>query len=335
MRNWAPIVAIICQVHVLLAGVQTRLSAAGIVLTDGQVEITILPELGARVSSFRRSDGINIINENPLIPATSASFVDTEEAGRAWALLGQTMWVSPQDSWWSSQNEFPDRKAAHADWPPDPDLDSGPYEIILKKADIAVLRSKTSRYAAVSLTKTFQLIGSGRILVRGEILNRGQVAMRRGVWFNMRVRPTAQEYVPIGNNAVELSGSAESSIISGFHSMKIVGSSERETGKARLWPTKGALYAFFEHDFMQIEFPLTKKVDIAPSHSPVEIYRAMGLRPILELETHGPATWLQRGETVAHEEIWTLTPYRGNMTAADHIRHLERLVAEERAPDNK
>jgi len=147
----------------LLFGCKTGTKDDGqlITLTNGTIEIGVLPAVGGRLVRASLAGHKNIIqsdstqwNESPEKRASLDPMAPFK------AYNGSISWLSPQSEWWIKQDSLPQLKAKRALWPPDPMLTLAAYKITDQKANEITLTSPESRFSKVQFIKTFRIDGN-------------------------------------------------------------------------------------------------------------------------------------------------------------------------------
>src|SRR5689334_15497638 len=85
------------------------------------VEVGAVPRLSGRVVVFRREGGPNLLKWDPAFEKLAEADLPRLEPSyefKPWD--GHIVWVGPQSEWWADQDLDGAKKAAKANWPPDP-----------------------------------------------------------------------------------------------------------------------------------------------------------------------------------------------------------------------
>src|SRR5690606_26938028 len=140
--------------------------SGAIVVKSGFLEMEILPDLAGRVVALR-VEGENLLS-------------DSEAHQENW---GATFWTSPQADW---------------GWPPVPEIDALPYEVLLSAADGISLRSRFTEFAGKRLfiEKHFKPGPRGSIDTEYVIENGGADEFRMASWEISRVPPSGRPLYP-------------------------------------------------------------------------------------------------------------------------------------------
>lgn len=312
-----------------------------VVLENKKVEIAIMPELGGRVVGFSVPNKPNVlmVNKEKLNqPVTnispSTAFIE---------YFGHINWVSPQSQWWIRQNLDPEKKARGDFWPPDPFLVYGKNTVIERNKNLLRLAGIGSPVSGVQFLKQFKLVEKrpGTVDLHVSAVNVRDTDISWGIWFNTRVQPAAQVYVPIftgrdvriDNYNPKINIPADFKIADGFFSYThgVVPTADKNVrSKAFIQPAQGWMAAFLEGQVFIIQFPLWAREKIHPEQGQVEIYHSYNRDHknggMLEMELHAPYTALKPGEKIYALERWTVLPYGGRNMRADHIAFLTKLA---------
>ena len=158
-----------------------------ITLSNGTIEIGILPDAGAALVRASLVGKPNILNSD------STRWNESQEQRASLdpkapfkTYNGHITWLSPQSEWWTRQDSFPELKSAHANWPPDPMLTLALYQIISQSANEIKLQSPKSPYTHVQFTKTFHIDGN-KVFLSTEARNISADTVSWGLWHNTRM----------------------------------------------------------------------------------------------------------------------------------------------------
>lgn len=312
-----------------------------VVLKNKKVDIEIAPDLGGRVVAFSVPDKPNVLmvnKEHFVQPVTNIShstgFIE---------YLGHINWVSPQSQWWVRQNLNPEKKARRHIWPPDPFLVYGKNTIVERNKNRLRLAGIESPVSGVKFLKTFRLVENrpGTVDLQVTAVNVRDSDISWGIWFNTRVKPVAQVYVPIGaeqdvridNYNPKINIPADFKVADEFFSYThgVLPTIDKNVrSKAFIQPAQGWMAAFVEGQVFIIQFPLWTREKIHPEQGQVEIYHSYNRDHksggTLEMELHAPYTALKPGEKMTAVERWTVLPYDGKNKRADQIAFLAKLA---------
>lgn len=334
-------IACIIAANFLLHVTPVVAQADPVILENKKVKIAIMPELGGRVVGFSVPDkpSVLLVNKEKLDqPVTNispnAAFIE---------YFGHINWVSPQSQWWIRQNLNPEKKARGDVWPPDPFLVYGKNTVVEQNKNLLRLAGIGSPVSGIQFLKQFKLVGNrpGTVDLHVSAVNVRDTEISWGIWFNTRVKPAAQVYVPIDaerdvridNYNPKINIPADFKIENGFFSYThgVIPTADKNVrSKAFIQPARGWMAAFLEGQVFIIQFPLRAREKIHPEQGQVEIYHSYNRDHkrggILEMELHAPYTALKPGEKIDALERWTVLPYGGRNTRADHIAFLTKLA---------
>lgn len=156
-------------------------------LSNGIVEIGILPEVGGRLVH------VSLVGQVNILQADSSQWNESQEQRPSLdpkapfkAYNGHTVWLSPQSAWWINQDSLPDLKAARSPWPPDPQLTLAPYQISDRQAHEITLVSPESPFSKVQFTKSYS-IAENKVYITTMARNFSNDTVRWGLWHNTRM----------------------------------------------------------------------------------------------------------------------------------------------------
>ena len=308
-----------------------------IALKTSAIKLTLTPDIGGRVLSFSLLEGQSVlklsddVNQYPH-PSVSAS---ADNIG----YLGHEMWVGPQSEWWTHQTINQKRFDEKSVWPPDAYLTQAKNQVLLRTAEKVVLQGPPSPVTGVQMLKSYALVKNNpnQVVLNVETRNARDSNVSWDTWFNSRVFPDSQIYVPVEElNDVRVNQMPDATtgpltyhVANGVFSLDLAappkGKSKR-LGKILIQPSAGWMAAFNKQQVFIIQFPLQPKSAIHPEQGQVELYH--DYRPqtpaegLLEMEVHAPYVTLKPGDTMAAQERWTLLPYRGENTRAAQLAFL-------------
>ncbi len=309
-------------------------------LSDGKVELGVIPDIGGVVSLLRLSGKENLLKADPAIwnalPRIRRKF-GPETRWKAYN--GHIVWVGPQSEWWMHQDKSIRRQQKKAVWPPDPYLNFGYFEITEFSENRIVMQGPASEFTGLQMTKTIE-VRDGRVLFYVSATNIRTVPVSWDLWLNTRVDGYARCYVPISDpGSIRIDGQETRSqdisrfkIDEGYLSIEPLPPSE---GKKHRWAKafipadEGWMAAFVSSQALVIRFEKHAPEQIHPEHALVEIYnytsqdRADALN---ELEYHAPYVTLPPGESMETAEEWELLPFQ-NTDHASCLSFLKEVSA--------
>jgi len=167
-----------------------------VVLTDGMIEVGVLPEVGGRIVLLRREGGPNLLQSNPdYWDEPEAERPDPQARPRWKDYGGHITWLAPQSEWWNRQELYP--RMRDRPWPPDPYLIYAPYEIVEQSRMHLILQGPASPISGVSLRKEVRLPGGGRVAVRATAVNTTDAPLSWSLWSNTRFAGRVPAYLPL------------------------------------------------------------------------------------------------------------------------------------------
>ncbi len=190
---------------ILLSGCITPQKPVGdsvIRLSNGTIEISLLPDVGGRLVRVSLAGHENIIQSDSTLWDESPDKRPSLDPTKPFKTYnGHINWVSPQSEWWVKQDSFPDLKAKRSQWPPDPYLTYASYKIINQKAGEITMISPESPYTHVQFTKTYRIEGN-KVFVTTSARNCSNDTVSWGLWFNTRMNGWDQVFVPADSTAL-------------------------------------------------------------------------------------------------------------------------------------
>jgi len=309
-----------------------------IILSNDNVEVGVLPEVGGRVVLLRKPGYNNIFKADERLwmdPDKHKPEISAFSKFKAFG--GHIVWVGPQSDWWTSQDINKARQNNKADWPPDPYLIYGNYEIISQNNDYIKMIGPSSPVSGVRFVKEVSIRSEGRVNFTATAENIRDENISIDLWMNTRLDGFAKGYVPIDKNGILefVKRENETSEITPyrieedyFYFIPSIPQQPRheQVQEVHIDPRAGFIAGFSERQMLIIRFEIQKKQLIHPEHGHVELYNYVdekGEDTLLELEVHSSYRILQPGETMSFSETWELTPYNGETSAANHIKYLQ------------
>lgn len=311
-------------------------------LRNNTLLMELTPDIGGRVLSFQLIGQENFLRVNQQAVQQKPPELSAETNNVSY--FGHEMWVGPQSAWWTRQTLNPQRLATKAVWPPDPYLFLAPNQVLEKSPQQLVLQSPPSPVTGVQLSKTYRLLKeqhSVELAVEAKNIRAENIAW--DLWFNTRVHPDTQVYVPVAkvedvrvdNFINHRSGPVSYSLTDGMLALDLLappaGKMSRH-GKIFIQPSAGWMAGFRAGQVFIISFPLLPLAEIHPEQGQIELYH--DYRPespadgILEMELHAAYRTLAPGETMSASERWTLLPYSGADTHAARQDFLRKQLRE-------
>ncbi len=312
----------------LLSALPAVAQVQRLVLATEAISVEVTPDIGGRLLSIALPGEENFLRLGDAVVTEPDPYVgpDADNIG----YLGHEIWLGPQSQWWQQQLVNPERAAEKAVWPPDPYVILNRNQLVSADAQHVLLRSPASPVSGVVLEKGFSLVEGNANQLRLNVVatNVRDTAIAWDIWFNTRVEPLTQVYVPVAKagdvriNQLEddTRGPILSELEQGLFSLVLQPHKEKpgRRGKAFIQPSAGWLAAFRGSQVLIIRFPLQPLAAIHPEQGQVELYLdyvADDLTDgLLELETHAPYRQLQPGEQMQAQQTWELLPYTGAAT---------------------
>ncbi|MBN6150542.1 DUF4380 domain-containing protein [Xanthomonas sp. AmX2] len=295
------------------------------VLDNGVLRLTVTPTLGGRVLGFQRAGEANLVKIGEAVRQQPRPPVRADAGDIAY--LGHDVWVGPQSQWWLHQQVNPARRAARANWPPDPYLGYATATVLQRTPQRLHLRGIDSPVSGVRLDKRFVLSTQRADTVRVQVDARNvrQTAVAWDLWFNTRTAASTRVVVPVAGAAdIRTQPPTDAGFVApGYalrHGLMFLAAAPPagnagQRGKLLLQPSAGWIAAFAGRQAWVIRFAHQPRARIHPEQGQVEFYLdAPAHDPgsgLLEMEVHAPYRTLAPGQRMQAEELWTLLPYAG------------------------
>lgn len=309
-----------------------------IILGNKKIEVGILPEVGGRIVLLRKPGLKNMLKsdeqlwQNPEKHKPEVSAFSTFKA-----FYGHIVWVGPQSEWWQYQEINEARRKAKADWPPDPYLIYGKFDITYQSDSIIKMIGPESPISGVRLYKEISIDNSGVVTFTAIAENIREKSFSCDLWMNTRLDGDALGYVPINDEGIlELLVSENKTrettpyrVENGYFTFQpsVPRKPRKEqVQEVHLYPSEGLMAGFSEQQMLLIRFNKYDQHDIHSQHGLVELYSYISDNEndrLLELELHSAYRTLAPGETITLTETWELFPYNGDNTTQDHIKFLK------------
>ncbi|MEE1082733.1 MAG: DUF4380 domain-containing protein [Paludibacteraceae bacterium] len=309
-----------------MSGRIVKLESAGVVAL-------INVNVGGRLVFFGRKGGENMIKsdkflleetvESEIIPDAFTDFVQ---------YYGQEVWVGPQTQWWKHQTINMERRNSPINWPPDPYVSFGKFEVVEKTDSQLVIQGCVSEVSKLSLRKIFSLNDKGLLRCHVEATYHGDGETTIDLWNIVRV--SGENKIRICGDLKEIDGPTHP------FEKKAIGKKDGDfytfcpdemtkdslppeigwgedgqvhSGKFHMDMKYGIIESYNERlgDVLVMSFPICDLADdgntcvgIHPTegHSLGEVYCYHTLdedKSMYELECHGKAETLKNGDTAS------------------------------------
>jgi len=303
------------------------------------IKIGILPDVGGRIVLLTKGQSKNIIKSDtllwnePISERPKASILLTE-----WKPYnGHIIWLGPQAEWWAQQDHNIEKKTKKAQWPPDPFLVYGNFEINKKSPFSVLLKGPESEVSGIQLIKEATIKKDSTILIKTIAKNISDKKVCWDLWFNTRMNGFCRCYVPASENNCRINVDEWSDpipffFIDGYFSFNpqlAISKEKRKSTKAFIYPDKGFIAGFTKENLFLIRFQLHDREDIHPGQGLVEIYNSTttdSINSLLELEYHSPYKALNPGAKMEAYEIWEVYDYSGPNNTKGHLQFLEKKI---------
>lgn len=144
--------------------------------------------VGGRLVFFGRKGGENMIKSDKfLLEETVQSEIIPDAFTDFVQFYGQEVWIGPQTQWWKHQTINMERRNSPINWPPDPYVSFGKFEIVEKSDCKLVIQGCVSEVSGLSLKKTFSFDEDGAIHCTVEATFHGDGDTTIDLWNIVRV----------------------------------------------------------------------------------------------------------------------------------------------------
>lgn len=312
-----------------------------IILRNNHIEVGVLPEVGGRVVFLRKPGLPNVLKSDSLLWTDSKAHKPAISPFSGFKPFnGHIVWIGPQKEWWAHQDLNPERREHKSDWPPDPYIIYGHFEITVQNDTLIKMVGPDSPVSGVRLEKEISITQAGIVTFTATLVNSIDKEVSWDIWMNTRLDGFAKCWVPVSEDGIldlmkkdtERTEATPYEIDSGFFTYlpSIPGAGHQEqVQEARLNPSAGYMAGFNNGQMLLIRFDKLDQNVIHPNHGQVELYSYVdrsGKDTLLELELHGPYKTLTPGESISLTESWQLFPYDGDNTSEAQLRFISDVT---------
>jgi hypothetical protein len=281
--------------------VQPRFQAGRYVLDWGDGHIEIDPITGGRVTGLYLGD-TNLLTGPAADPGN----------------FGSTFWPAPQAAW---------------GWPPLPEIDHGPYEVVIHPGAL-VLVGANNLALGVSVDKRVAVDrGRGAVVFEFSINNRGAAPVQLAPWQITRVPPGGLSFFPTGSGSYPPSNLAVRDL-GGVTWYAYDAAAVTDHQKLFADGSEGWLAHAGGGTLLVKTFDVVARAEQAPGEAQIEIY-ASPAHTYVEVEVQGAYRTIAPGGSLAWRVVWLarrlpadITPAAGSAALLAMVRG---LVAADRA----
>ena len=309
-----------------------------VTLERSGVSVTITPDFGGRLVRFGLAGRDSLVLfDADLAAEQPAPPVDVSSS--ALPYQGQSLWLGPQDEWWTHQSVLPEMQGQG--WPPDPYLTAAKTQMS-QAAYTVTLQGPPSPYSGVKVRQTYELLESGCLKLTSEAENTRSEQVAWDLWTNIRVPGDTWVFAPVaGADAIRPGATNDPSftppVVShagglayANPSMEGVTAPARE-GKVFLDPAAGWMAGVRAGQAFRVSFPLRAKDEIHPAQGQVEFYfnqpHGNAGAGVIEMETHAPYLTLAPGETMRAVQYWSAQPVAEDALSPARLGPLAEEIA--------
>ncbi|MDR3013343.1 MAG: DUF4380 domain-containing protein [Chitinispirillales bacterium] len=305
-------------------------------ITDGNIELGVIPDLGGMVALLRIVGKRNVLKADETLwnkrPVVRRGFCPNP---RWKAYNGHIVWLGPQSEWWAHQNLNLKKRDERAVWPPDPYINNGYFEVIEKSDTKVSMMGPESEFSGVRLFKSIR-IKDGKVHFKVSAQNIRNVPISWDLWLNTRVDGYARCYAPVSSiNKIRVDGrvTAKLDMSEFLHDGGYCGVTSRAPSKdkkerwakAFIQADRGAMAAFVSSQALIIRFKRHAPKLIHPEQALVEFYNYTSHNredALTELEYHAPYVTLSPGEWMDASQVWELHPFKAKPSHRDCVDFL-------------
>jgi len=309
-------------------------------ISDGKIEVGVIPDLGGMVALLRIIGKPNILKADEKLwdepPVIRRRFGPDP---RWTAYNGHIVWVGPQSEWWAHQTKSPKKRRERAVWPPDPYINNGYFEVIERSATELVMRGLDSEFSGVRLTKSIK-IKNGKVIFSVSAQNIRNKPVSWDLWLNTRVDGYARCYAPVASmKKVRIDGretdTTEMSVYSHDQGYCLIEPRAPSKNKKERWAkafipaNKGTMAAFTSSQALIIKFKRHSPAVIHPEQALVEFYNYVNHckdDALTELEYHAPYKTLMPGESMEASQQWEIYPFKSKPSHQNCIDFLQKTL---------
>ena len=304
---------------------QTEKVSQLITLSNGKIEIGILPAVGGRIVRASLVGKENILNSDSSQWNESPEKRPTLNPKAPFkAYNGSITWLSPQSQWWTNQDLLPDLKKNHSPWPPDPYLTMARYLITNQQPNQITLVSPESPYSKVQFTKTYR-INDNSVTLTTVARNISKDTVSWGLWHNTRMNGWDVVFIQADSTALMKTTYMTYSNIrkpklqyaNGFYTYEAVKPEAGQTvykSKSFFAVDQPLIAGFHQNQWLIIRSkPVDRKL-IHPEEARVEIYvenSATPAKDLQELEIQFAYRKIAPQATIEATETWEILPGSG------------------------
>jgi hypothetical protein len=336
----------VCAIIVAVTGAACATQPPGapeqpdyITMERAGVAVTITPAFGGRVTGFGLAGRDSLVLFDAALAAEQPD-PPVEISTAALPYQGQSLWVGPQDEWWTHQTVAPDMQGES--WPPDPYLTAAKTRVTRTPYSVP-LEGSASPYTGLKVRQTYELLESGCLKLTAFAENMRQRPVSWDLWTNIRVPGDTWVFAPVGGAAAIRPGPTNDPAFQppelGYSdglafadpSMDGVTAPARE-GKVFLDTDEGWMAGVRDGQAFRVSFALSPLAAIHPAQGQVEFYfnqpSDQSGAGVIEMETHAPYRTLQPGETMQAVQFWSAQPVSDANLSSDQLNSLARELEE-------
>lgn len=289
-------------------------------LSNKEISVGILPYIGGRIVFFGTRCGENLLkSDSTMWIEEDRDLIKPSPFSDFKAYNGFITWIGPQSEWWTHQSLNFDRFNKKSNWPPDPYLIYGAYQITSQTDSSTTLIGPPSPISGIQFYKTYCLKDNSLYI---SISAKNITNKKRGVdiWANTRFEGFTKHMTPASSNEIKkievkndnqyegVRYCTQQNMFSFIPEFPTISKKER-SAKAYLNSKLGEIYVFKKNYCLLMSFDPIPIHLIHPEHAFIEIYNRISHDPndnLLELEHHSPYKILEPGDKINLNIKWTL-----------------------------
>jgi len=307
-------------------------------LTNGTVDVVVVPALGRVMAyQFARQPQTNVLWNNPALLGKPLPFAAPyPPRATEWVNYGgDKLWPAPQDDWAQRQQQ-PDN------WPPDPQMDYGPYRVSRIRNGLRLTGPLSVNWRVRAIRDFVLAPGSTRLTLRETFLPSPLPSVSvagtsthfpLGLWNIAQARPDATVFLPLSptsrfpNGYTALVGSLGAANWQAGDGLLAVTSHTAQGNKVGVDASQGWIGALYGGRLVFTErFALDPNATYPDQNTSLQVYSQGGAGGYLEMEALGPLANGASGRTQSRTLTWKLRRLPRAPRSAGEARRLMKSL---------
>ncbi len=320
-----PILTIALIAMLFSCNTETEKENQVITLSNGTIEIKLLPTVGGRLVSASLSGHENILNSDSTQWNEAPEKRPTTDPTQPFkAYNGMIVWLSPQSEWWVKQDGYPELKNTKSLWPPDPYLTSTAYKIISQTPTEITMESPESQNTHVQFTKTYRIAGN-KVFISASARNCSNDTVSWGLWFIARMNGWDRVLVPADSSDlvkclyltypnIQKPGLKYADGCFSYEPVEPEAGQMVYKSKSFIAVENPVIMGYKGNQLLIIRSNKIERARIHPEQARVEIYienSASKAKDLLELEMHFAYEKIAPESTIMASQEWEILPGSG------------------------